>query len=467
MIQEVLATFLFPHSILLFPPISLCAIKQSQKVLSISQTCTMSFLSVLASQNTVSRQALDLAARRNKPGMSVMYVPPIGNRELLGPAPDSKPHAALQPIMLASASISSSSSEGVGSTVYSLQKGQHSRQRIDETAVSADHAKRLAKSRKYQENARNASELALNLNDDQLQCLLMSSQGTKLFPKTSAIFQQSAAQAAAANAVKTMVATLPPKSAHKQAIVGKLRGAMTGKEFNAFFDSISARYARKAAQATRAAQQTVQEGGKLKKPDIFSQQVMVGAEREKITPFESRITASVVKENLGAKSGSNAAFWFGSLDSFHKWFRTTAHVELFAQMVEESGGLDHLLVKMNGGKWVTENGKAYECKGQCVAPGSNDVCHHNYVPRSRPTVTKILKDEDVIFRCITKTVPCKWHDNWDRWKAELVREEAKTAEQRVDEKIKRLKEKIRKCIKHDVQYKVQRRSCGDFRISRM
>ena len=417
----------------------------------------MSFLASLAAQSTINQLAVQSAVARSQSSIPLASRATLFSQRASSRVPEVSKSAHAPPHMLSPSSASEFSSEGEPGRALSAHSGHHSRKRIDETLLDVRHRKALEKSRRYQEKMR-ASKNLDGLTDDQLLGLLLSKPGKEQFPQVSALVQQGQAEAAAAKAVQDIVQDFPKRSATKQAFVGKLRGKMTSKQFQEIFTSISDRYARKAAKAVRDVDATLQEGGTLKKPDIFSQQVMANAERQKITPMEKRITASVVKENLAGKSGSNAAFWFGSLDSFHAWFRTTAHPQIYAQMVEESGGFEQLAQIMQGGKWMEQNSAAYLCKGACVKPGSTDVCHHNYVPRNRKTVGKILKDEDVLFRCITKTVPCKWHDNWDKWKAELLREEALTEDKRSLIKIKNLREKIKKCERHDEQYKVQRRS---------
>jgi len=416
----------------------------------------MSFLSNIASLPAVSKSALLSAADRNR--RQVITAGIIAKREegVISSAQkvSQKTDAYLQGFF--SSSSVASSSEGSVSSVSSSKTGPYSRQRIDLSAVDPEHAKRLQKSRKYQETLRSRSTLSKEVTDEQLQQLLMSKQGQQRFPKTAAIFQQSKAQAAAATAAKAMVESMPKRAAHKQAIVGKLRGPMTAQDFHASFPSVSSRYARKAAAAVRAADEATAAGIQPKKKDIFTQPMMDGVEREKISPLERRTTASIVKENLGAKSGSNAAFWFGKLDSFHEWFRTTGHPLIFEQMVGDAGGIEQLGKQYKFGKWFQQNAEAYICQGACVEEGSGEVCHHNYAPRSRPTVANILKEEEVLFRCITKTVPCKWHDNYERWKAELTRLESSTGK-RNHEKIHRLREKLKKCVKHEAQYNVQRR----------
>lgn len=425
----------------------------------------MSLLQKIAMQSAVSQAALLLAEERSLTHASTLAQPAA---EDIPRKPNAKGYVHTRHVLSSpSTCISSSSSEGRSSGEHSEPSSSsqstsscHSRKRIDIRTVNPKHAKRLEKSRRYQEISRNVCALSAEINDDQLQSLLFSQQGAKRFPKTAAIFRQSVAASAAANAVKHMVEDMPPKAAHKQAIIGKLRGQMTAREFQDFFTSISDRYARKALQVARKQLEAKAAGEDPVKQDILSQKYQSDVEREKISVLESRITASVVREHLGAKSGSNAAFWFGTFDSFHKWFRTTAHPNIFAQMVAEAGGYEQLAVQSKGSKWVEENTEAYLCQGRCVTPGSKEVCHHNYKPRNRKTVGKILREQEVIFRCITKTVPCKWHDNWDRWKEELKREEAKEGSNRNAVKLKRLKEKLRKCLKHDAQYQVQRRSCA-------
>lgn len=418
----------------------------------------MSLLTGLASNSEVSDEVLRLAIERADRARSICCCyRQTNNNELVHARGLAKSNESERPAF----STTRTSSSPTGSTFsddFSTPGSTHSRQRIDETRVDPQHAKRLEKSRKYQANKRAGRALAAEVDDEGLEQLLLSKEGRERFPKVSAAFAQNQAQAAAAQAVKSMVESLPKKSAHKQAIVGKLRGLMTAKQVHDFFQNVSDRYARKAAAAVRKVEEDLKAGRKPEKQDIFTQEVMTDARRDKVTLMEKRITADYVKEHLGAKSGSNAAFWYGNLDSFHDWYRTDAHPNIYKRLCSESGGWRKLVENMNGGKWVTDNAQAMLCEGKCVQQGSSDVCHHFYRPRSRPTVASILREQEVFFRCVSKTVPCKWHDNWEKWKKELTRleqqveKDAKTAK-----KIRKLKNKVAKCQRHDDQYQVQRR----------
>jgi len=338
-------------------------------------------------------------------------------------------------------------------------QGNHSRVRVDEMKVSPKHAKKLLKSRKYQAKKRLVTELiSAGVTDQHLQEMILSKEGQEKFPETSALIRENKCQASAAKAIQAVVKQLPKKSAHKKAIVGKLRGRMTAKEWQHFFTNISDRYARKAAQATKAMEASQARGEKLKQVDIFSHQVVSDAKREGIDEFEKRIITSHVMENLSAKSGSNALFWYGNLDSFWKWYRTEAHPNIYKQMCEEAGGWKQLVMKMGGGQWVTQNTAAYLCQGRCVPKAGEEVCPHFYKPRNPATVRKIFKEKDLHFRSITKTVPCQWHDNWEKWKKQLAREKAKPDHKRNGKKIRKLQSKVEKCKRHDAQFQVQRGS---------
>jgi len=333
---------------------------------------------------------------------------------------------------------------------------KHSRVRMDEAKVSPKHAKRLLKSRKYQARKRLATDLAsAGVTDEQLQEMILSKEGQEKFPATSALIRQNQSQAAAAKAIKSVVQKLPKRSAHKKAIVGKLRGQMTAQEWHNFFTNISDGYARKAAAAVKAMEAAQARGEKLSQIDIFTQKVMTDVKREHIDEFEKRIITSHVMENLSGKSGSNALFWYGNLDSFWKWYRTEAHPNIFKQMCEESGGWKQLVAKMGGGQWVTQNTAAYLCQGRCVKKNSEEVCTHYYKPRNPATVRKVFKDKQLHFRSITKTVPCQWHDNWQKWEKQLKRLKAK-GDPRYKTKIRKLQSKVDKCKRHDDQFQVQR-----------
>ena len=327
----------------------------------------------------------------------------------------------------------------------------HSRSRIDDSTVSPQHAKRLKKSRDYQQRKRIADAVASVCTDEELHEMLLSKQGKDRFSKTAAMLQTNKTEVEAAQAVKQLVSELPSQSSHKQAIVAKLRGKMTKKYFHSWFSNVSERYGRRAEQIARRLDEQRSGGDKETRIDIFSQTRIDHENREGITDRERRITGKVILENMGAKSGRDTLYWYGTLDSFHDQYKTTFFPNIYAQMVSDAGSVERLVADMKAGKWVVQNAQAYICQGRC-----GTACHHFYQPRSRPTLNKMLKDSDISFRCITKTVPCHWHDNWDRWKAELAREEAKK-ENRNLKLIQKLKIRCQRAQKHDDCYQVQRR----------
>jgi len=337
----------------------------------------------------------------------------------------------------------------------------HSRARIDESTVSPSHAKRLKKSRQYQQRKRTAEAVAAVCTDEELQEMLLSKQGQDRFSKTASMLRGGADNIAsinvelqAAKAVQELVAELPAKSTHKQAIVAKLRGKFdTKKEFHLWFKNISTRYGRRAEHIAKRLDQERSTGDTEARIDIFSQVRIDHETRDAITERERRITGKVILENMGAKSGRDTLYWYGTLDSFYENYRSTTFPNIYAQMVSDAGSIERLVADMKGGKWVVQNAQAYICKGRC-----STACRHFYQPRTRPTLNKMLADSDISFRCITKTVPCHWHDNWDRWKAELAREEAKQEGENRDLKlIQKLKVRVARAKKHDDCYQVQRR----------
>jgi len=155
---------------------------------------------------------------------------------------------------------------------------------------------------------------------------------------------------------------------------------------------------------------------------------------------------------MGHKSGRETLYWYGNLDSFHTNYRDTLFKTIFEQMVLSAGSVEALVVQLKATKWVSTNAAAYTCGGKC-----GPECRHFYQPRTRKTFNKILADQKVSFMCITKTVPCKWHDNYEKWCAELTRELAKTGAARKPRKILELKQNKSKCELHFRQYETQRR----------
>jgi hypothetical protein len=194
------------------------------------------------------------------------------------------------------------------------------------------------------------------------------------------------------------------------------------------------------------------DGGKAERIDIFAQRRTTDDAREAISPLEKKTTVKIVLENMGAKSGRDTLYWYGTLDSFHDSYRNEFFPNIYKQMVAEAGTISNLLYALHGTEWATANAEAYVCGGNC-----GSTCHHFYKPRNWKTVQKILKEEGVKFRCITKTVPCRWHDNWERWKSELRREQAKPEGKQNLKQIQRLKAKLVRCQRHDDQYQAQRR----------
>eukprot|EP00808_Paulinella_micropora_P007343 g34346.t1 len=310
--------------------------------------------------------------------------------------------------------------------------------RMDLTSVDPKHRKRLEK-----RHCR----------------MLLSSAGERMYPETSALLRKNKAQAAAASAIKEVLQEMPARAAHKQAIVGKLRGRMTTQEWNDYFKCVSRAYANKAAKVEKQLAERKAKGDVVP-IDIFAQNRTRDEQREGISQLEKLTTKKlkVILEMIGAKSGRTTLYWYGTLDSFHDNYRDKAFPTIFEQMVIASGSVEKLVVlDLRGTQWVTDNSAAYICGGKCSAG-----CQHFYKPRTRKTLTKLLADEKVSFRCITKTVPCKWHNNYDKWKLERDRELDKLAKNPkkrdlINKKLQTLNENIRKCERHFRQYETQRR----------
>eukprot|EP00808_Paulinella_micropora_P016649 g38187.t1 len=129
-------------------------------------------------------------------------------------------HAEHELHILSSSCSTSSGSDGSSQpsvcSLYTYGSG-HSRARIDEKIVSAEHAKRLKKSRDYQARKRAVQVVEAEFpSDEELQAMLLSSQRRAKFPKNSALLETNKAQAAAANAINEIVREMPTRSAHKQ-----------------------------------------------------------------------------------------------------------------------------------------------------------------------------------------------------------------------------------------------------------
>eukprot|EP00808_Paulinella_micropora_P011059 g58606.t1 len=97
-----------------------------------------------------------------------------------------------------------------------------------------------------------------------------ASVGERKYPETSALLRKNKAQAAAANAIKEVLQERPARGAHKQAIVGKLRGRMTTQEWNDYFTCVSRAYANKAAKVEKQLAERKAKGDVVP-IDIFAQ----------------------------------------------------------------------------------------------------------------------------------------------------------------------------------------------------
>ena len=162
----------------------------------------------------------------------------------------------------------------------------------------------LKKSREYQARKLSAAVVEAEFpSDEELQAMLLSEQGRQKFPKTSALLETNKAQAAAASAIGKIVAELQARFAHKQTIIGKLRGKISVKEFQSFFTSFSERYARKALAVQKKVLEGRAKGEKPDKVDIFEQKRTTDESREAFSQWEKKASARIVLENISAKSG--------------------------------------------------------------------------------------------------------------------------------------------------------------------
>eukprot|EP00808_Paulinella_micropora_P021250 g58276.t1 len=245
--------------------------------------------------------------------------------------------------------------------------------------------------------------------------MLLSVEGEKMFPETSALLRGNKAQAAAANAIKDVLQDMPARAAHKQKIVGKLRGRMNSQEFNDFFDCVSRKYAERAARVERSLLRTLQKV------------------REGISELEQRVTKKVILEKMGAKSGRETLYWYGTLDSFYKSYTDDIFKTIFKEMVISAGSVEALIVQLSATNWVSENAYAYTCGGMCGAD-----CRHFYKPRTRKTLNKILADVKVSFRLRSLRL-------------NLGRKPRKD-----NKRVLKLQQLVEKCDRHFRQYETQR-----------
>eukprot|EP00808_Paulinella_micropora_P014067 g17243.t1 len=364
----------------------------------------MSIISSLSSKTVLSKAALELAIAQKEVGEeSSESESASSGSSSAATATDGGRHCYYEDSCEDSCEDSFAGTVNVSSAARAKKKrvsSSHSRSRIDESTVSPQHAKRLKKSRDFQQRKRIADAVASVCTDEELHEMLLSKQGQDRFSKTAAMLQANKTEVEAAQAVKQLVSELPAKSTHKQTIVAncKLRGKMTKKYFHTWFRSVSERYGRRAEQIAKLLDEQRAAYDKEARIDIFSQ---------------------------GAPHN-------GTLNSFHDQYKITFPPKIYAQMVSDAGSVERLVADMKAGNLSSLLSAAFPS-----------------------TLNKMLKDSDISFRCITKTVPYHWHDNWDRWKAELSREEAKTENRNLQLKQK-LKIRCQRAKKHDDCYQVQR-----------
>eukprot|EP00808_Paulinella_micropora_P032142 g51410.t1 len=237
----------------------------------------MSIISSLSSKTVLSKAALELAIAQKEVGEeSSESESASSGTSSAATATDGGRHCYYEDSCEDSCEDSFAGTVNVSSAARAKKKrvsSSHSRSRIDESTVSPQHAKRLKKSRDFQQRKRIADAVASVCTDEELHEMLLSKQGQDRFSKTAPMLQANKTEVEAAQAVKQLVSELPAKSTHKQTIVAncKLRGKMTKKYFHTWFRSVSERYGRRAEQIAKRLDEQRAAYDKEARIDIFSQ----------------------------------------------------------------------------------------------------------------------------------------------------------------------------------------------------